>query len=68
MIRKYDWKLIVVNVIPGVSWKQGQWTNEEVEILQSNITNYCKVGTQHVVLDNRECSAQKSCTKRYEDI
>lgn len=55
MIRKYDWKLIVVNVILGVSWKQGQWINEEVEILQSNIINYCKVGIQYVVLDNREC-------------
>lgn len=56
--------MIVVNVIPGVSWKQGQWTNEEVEILQSNITNYCKVGTQHVVLGDRTF-----CTKvMYEKI
>ncbi|KAL5015330.1 hypothetical protein ScPMuIL_009600 [Solemya velum] len=27
----------------GASWKQGQWTKDEVEVLQNNIQNYCKV-------------------------
>ncbi|KAH3893054.1 cyclin-D-binding Myb-like transcription factor 1 isoform X2 [Dreissena polymorpha] len=26
----------------GASWKQGQWTKEEVDILQSNIAAYCQ--------------------------
>nr|KAG5701668.1 hypothetical protein BaRGS_027826 [Batillaria attramentaria] len=26
----------------GHRWKQGQWTNDEIELLQSNINQYCK--------------------------
>ena len=29
--------------VSGHQWKQGQWTKEEVELLQANIANYCKV-------------------------
>ena len=29
----------------GHSWKQGQWSKDEVELLQSNIGNYCVVST-----------------------
>lgn len=27
----------------GHRWKQGQWTQEEIDLLQNNITQYCKV-------------------------
>ncbi|XP_060075420.1 cyclin-D-binding Myb-like transcription factor 1 isoform X1 [Ylistrum balloti] len=26
----------------GASWKQGQWTKEEIDVLQSNIDGYCR--------------------------
>lgn len=45
----------------GVSWKQGQWTNEEVEILQSNITNYCK---EHNIADPTEIIFEMSKDER----
>ena len=27
----------------GHSWKQGQWSKDEVALLQDNISTYCKV-------------------------
>jgi hypothetical protein len=42
-------------ILVGASWKKGQWTTEEVSILQSNISNYCKVCTIYVV----ECLGEK---------
>nr|XP_022299297.1 cyclin-D-binding Myb-like transcription factor 1 [Crassostrea virginica] len=45
----------------GVSWKQGQWTSEEVEILQSNITNYCK---EHNIADPTEIIFEMSKDER----
>ncbi|KAL8618169.1 hypothetical protein ACOMHN_059176 [Nucella lapillus] len=35
----------------GHSWKQGQWTRDEIEILQSNINQYC---SEQNVLDPKE--------------
>ena len=29
--------------LAGHSWKQGQWSREEVDILSANIAQYCKV-------------------------
>jgi hypothetical protein len=30
----------------GQQWKQGQWSKDEVELLQANIVTFCKVSTQ----------------------
>ncbi|XP_061167972.1 cyclin-D-binding Myb-like transcription factor 1 isoform X2 [Saccostrea echinata] len=45
----------------GASWKQGQWTNEEVEILQTNINNYCK---EHNIADPTEIIFEMSKDER----
>ncbi|XP_048743013.2 cyclin-D-binding Myb-like transcription factor 1 [Ostrea edulis] len=45
----------------GASWKKGQWTNEEVEILQSNINNYCK---EHNITDPTEIIFEMSKDER----
>jgi hypothetical protein len=38
------WHTMCFFLCVGHSWKQGQWTKEEVELLQNNITQYCEVG------------------------
>lgn len=30
-------------ILSGQRWKQGQWSKDEVDILQNNINTYCKV-------------------------
>ena len=35
----------------GHSWKQGQWSKDEVDILQGNISTYCKVSAGAIVCD-----------------
>lgn len=35
--------ILVFSITAGASWKQGQWTKDEIEILMTNINNYCKV-------------------------
>ncbi|KAK3101344.1 hypothetical protein FSP39_002865 [Pinctada imbricata] len=45
----------------GVSWKQGQWTKEEVDILQNNITTYCK---EHNISDPTEVIFEMSKDER----
>ena len=33
----------------GATWKQGQWTKEEVDILQNNINRYCEVNFYYII-------------------
>jgi len=32
-----------MSLTSGATWKQGQWTKDEVDILQENIADYCRV-------------------------
>ncbi|KAK6993451.1 cyclin-D-binding Myb-like transcription factor 1 [Biomphalaria glabrata] len=45
----------------GHKWKQGQWTKEEIEILEANITNYCK---DHSIKDPAEVIFEMSKDER----
>lgn len=45
----------------GLKWKQGQWTKEEVEILEDNINNYCK---EHNIKDPAEVIFERSKEER----
>lgn len=38
--------------VVGMKWKQGQWSNEEVAILQKNINAYCQVCETTSLLNN----------------
>ena len=41
--------LFILNcsVLVGISWKQGQWGRDEIDLLKSNIMQYCKVGIMY---------------------
>ncbi|XP_013393350.1 cyclin-D-binding Myb-like transcription factor 1 [Lingula anatina] len=45
----------------GVKWKQGQWSKEEVDLLQMNIVNYCK---SHGIADPTEIIFEMSKDER----
>ncbi|KAJ8302226.1 hypothetical protein KUTeg_021213 [Tegillarca granosa] len=45
----------------GASWKQGQWTKDEIEILMTNINNYCK---EHNINDPTEIIFEMSKDER----
>ncbi|CAL1545894.1 unnamed protein product [Lymnaea stagnalis] len=45
----------------GHKWKQGQWTKEEIEILESNINDYCK---EHNIKDPAEVIFEMSKDER----
>ncbi|GFR59312.1 cyclin-D-binding Myb-like transcription factor 1, partial [Elysia marginata] len=45
----------------GLKWKQGQWTKEEVEILEENINSYCK---EHNIKDPADVIFERSKEER----
>ncbi|XP_005089919.1 cyclin-D-binding Myb-like transcription factor 1 [Aplysia californica] len=45
----------------GHQWKQGQWTKEEVDVLETNINNYCK---EHNIKDPAEVIFEMSKDER----
>ncbi|RUS75963.1 hypothetical protein EGW08_016270 [Elysia chlorotica] len=45
----------------GLKWKQGQWTKEEVDVLEDNINNYCK---EHNIKDPAEVIFERSKEER----
>ena len=46
-ILRWYFLFILTYMFLGTRWKQGQWTKDEVDLLQINISDYCKVRAEY---------------------